>query len=82
MFTAEQLARGAQTITASNIVVNAKEGPFGNKFVIQQAKIVKYEGVDELAAKVLCTADSIEPGRIYIVNWSLDGEMLACNTLN
>lgn len=72
----------AQTVTVEGVTVNVKRGPFGNKFKVQGAAIMQYAGQEELALRVLCTDDSREPGRIYSCNYSLDGDLLACNTLN
>ncbi len=64
------------------VKVAKKELPFGNNFVVQKAKVVQYAGQDELACVVLCTADSREPGRKYFVQYSIQGKLQECNTLN
>ena len=56
--------------------------PFSNDFTQLTAKIVQYEGVDEVLAHVQCTAKSREPGRTYAVCYSLQGAMMACITTN
>jgi len=65
-----------------NLVVKGKQRPFSNNFVVQSAKIVKYNGQDEIACVVLCTNDSKEPGRVYFVQYSTKGRLQECNTLN
>jgi len=65
-----------------NFVVKGKQRPFSNNFVVQSAKIVKYNGQDEIACVVLCTNDSKEPGRVYFVQYSTKGRLQECNTLN
>ena len=71
-------------ITCNNVVLNItkKQLPFGNNFEQISAKVVQYNGVDEIYAVVKCTSNSHEPGRIYSVNYSFKGRMEACNTLN
>jgi hypothetical protein len=69
-------------VTVNNITVHCKRGPFGNKFVAKNARIEQYEGQDELVFIAHCTADSVEPGRVYYCAYSLNGELQACNTLN
>jgi hypothetical protein len=56
--------------------------PFGNNFVQNSAKVVKYNGKDEVIAFVTCTADSKEPGRIYACAYNLKGKLQGCNTIN
>ena len=56
--------------------------PFSNNFTQLKAKVVQYEGLDEVLALVQCTASSSEPGRQYTVSYSMQGNMLACNTYN
>lgn len=65
-----------------NFVVTGKNRPFSNDFVVQSAKVVQYEGQDEVACVVLCTNTSKEPGRIYFAQYSTKGELMGCNTLN
>ena len=68
----------AQAVTVNDVTVQVKHGPYGNKFTVQRAKIEQ----DMLQIKVLCTADSREPGRVYICNYSMKGDLIACATLN
>lgn len=65
-----------------NFVVTGKNRPFSNNFVVQSAEIVQYDGQDEVACVVKCTADSNEPGRKYFAQYSTKGELMECNTLN
>jgi hypothetical protein len=76
--------QAVNTVTAGNynFVVTNDNRPFSNNFVVQSAKVVQYKGQDEIACVVLCTADSKEPGREYFVQYSTQGYMQACNTLN
>ncbi len=62
------------TVTAGqyNFVVKGENRPFSNNFVVQNAKV----GV------VLCTNNSREPGRKYFVQYSTQGRLQVCNTLN
>lgn len=69
-------------INVNNISVKCKELPFSNKFTASKVRIVQYKGVDEINLQALCTNDSNEPGRIYFCAYSLQGDLLACNTLN
>ena len=79
-----QFEVSAQDVTVGDVTVKCKRGPFGNLFTVRKAVIEQYQGKGpkELHAIVLCTDDSREPGRLYSVDWSLDGEMIACSTLN
>lgn len=72
------------TVTAGeyNFVVKGENRPFSNNFVVQRAEVVQYEGQDEVACVVLCTADSNEPGRKYFAQYSTKGRLQECNTLN
>lgn len=72
------------TVTAGeyNFVVTGSNKPFSNDFVVKSAKVVKYKGQDEIACVVLCTDTSKEPGREYFVQYSKDGMLYECNTLN
>jgi len=65
-----------------NFFVKNTQRPFSNNFVQNSAKIVKYNGKDEVIAFVTCTADSKEPGRTYACAYSLKGKLMGCNTLN
>ena len=64
------------------LTIKGANRPFSNNFVQQSAKIVKYNGKDEVLAFVTCTADSKEPGRIYACAFSLKGKLMGCNTVN
>lgn len=72
------------TVTAGNynFVVKGGDRPFSNNFVQQSAEVVQYAGQDEVAAVVLCTSNSKEPGRKYFVQYSTQGRLQECNTLN
>ena len=72
------------TITAGNYTIKAakKHRPFGNSFTVLNAAVVQYEGQDEIAAHVLCTNSSKEPGRKYFVQYNTAGELMECNTTN
>ena len=59
--------------------VKSKQRPFSNDFVVQLAKVVQYEGQDEVYAVVQCTAKSKEPGMRYFCTYSTKGELIACN---
>jgi hypothetical protein len=65
-----------------NFVVTNDNRPFGNNFVVQRANVTKYNGQDEIACVVLCTKDSKEPGRLYSVQYSTQGRLQECCTLN
>ena len=65
-----------------NFVVKGKQRPFSNDFVVQSAKVVQYNGKDEVACFVLCTANSKEPGRIYFAQYSTKGVLQECYTVN
>jgi hypothetical protein len=65
-----------------NFVVTGKNRPFSNNFVVLKAKIVQYNGNDEVECVVRCTANSNEPGRIYFAQYSTKGELMECNTVN
>ena len=56
--------------------------PFSNDFVVIAARIVKHEGQDEIACTVKCTETSREAGRLYSVQYSTEGVLMECNTLN
>jgi hypothetical protein len=72
------------TITVSTLSFNVakKQRPFSNNFVQNSARIVQHEGGDEVHAYITCTANSQEPGRIYKCAYSMQGELLACCTVN
>ena len=72
------------TVTAGNynFVVKGENRPFSNNFVQQSAEVVQYAGQDEVACVVLCTGNSREPGRKYFVQYSTQGRLQECNTLN
>jgi hypothetical protein len=76
----------AQQVTLNDITYTCKEGPFGSKFTVENARIVQYDGVDELMLRATCTEDSIEPGRIYSCIYAIKGKqkgkLLECCTLN
>ena len=76
------LAKNTVTAGQYNFVVTGKNRPFSNNFIVQSAKVVKYEGQDEIACVVLCTNDSNEPGRKYFAQYSTTGVLMGCNTLN
>lgn len=68
--------------TLTFTVTKKANKPFSNNFTQVSARIVQYEGQDEVLAQVLCTNNSREPGRTYAVVYSLQGEMMGCNTTN
>lgn len=76
------LAKNTVTAGQYSFVVKGKNRPFSNNFIVQSAKVVQYEGQDEVACVVLCTNDSNEPGRKYFAQYSTKGELMGCNTLN
>ena len=76
------LAKNTVVAGSYNFVVKGKQRPFSNDFVVQQAKVVQYNGQDEVACFVLCTANSKEPGRIYFVQYSTKGVIQECYTVN
>ena len=69
-------------ITVNNTVVKIKTLPFSNKFKATNIKVVQFNGVDEIELYAHCTANSLEPGRIYYCAYSFEGDLLACNTVN
>jgi hypothetical protein len=75
-------AKNTVSAGAYNFVVQNKQRPFGNNFVVQSAKVVQYNGQDEIACFVLCTANSKEPGRIYFAQYTTAGELMECYTVN
>lgn len=76
--------QAVNTVSAGpyNFVVKGKQRPYSNDFVVQSAEVVKYNGEDEVACVVQCTADSSEPGRLYAVQYSTAGCLQECCTLN
>lgn len=76
--------QAVNTVSAGpyNFVVKGKQRPYSNNFIVQSAKVVKYNGQDEVSCVVLCTADSLEPGRLYAVQYSTAGRLQECCTLN
>lgn len=76
--------QAVNTVSAGpyNFVVKGQNRPYSNNFVVQSAKVVQYNGQDEVACVVLCTANSNEPGRIYFAQYSTQGRLQECNTLN
>lgn len=66
-----------------NFTVTKKANkPFSNNFVMLDSKITQYAGQDEITAFVKCTQDSLEAGRIYACTYTLQGKLVACNTIN
>jgi hypothetical protein len=73
------------TITCNNYnfkITKKANKPFSNNFVMLESKITQYAGQDEITAYVTCTAKSKEPGRIYVCVYSLQGDLIACETVN
>lgn len=73
------------TVEGTGIALNiaSKELPFGNTFTQHTKAIVRnFDGQDEVVTYVLCSKGSREPGRIYIVAYSLAGKLIACETQN
>lgn len=73
------------TVTAgpySFTVTKKANKPFSNDFTVIKAQVVQYDGKDEVACVVRCTATSREAGRLYSVQYSTAGELMECNTLN
>jgi len=60
-------------------VTKKQNKPFSNNFIVQSAKVVQYEGQDELEVVVKCTSDSKEPGMYYFCTYSTQGQLIACN---
>lgn len=62
------------------VQVNKKNLPFKNNF--KQRDFVRMErtrnGRDAIVARVVCTSDSSEPGRVYVVCYTLNGNMMWC----
>jgi hypothetical protein len=75
-------AKNTVTVGSYNFVVTGKNKPFSNDFIQQSAKVVQYDGVNELACVVLCTENSKEPGRRYFVQYNTKGVLMECRTLN
>ena len=75
-------AKNTVTADSYNFKVKGDDRPFGNNFVVQSAKVVKYNGQDEVACFLLCTNDSKEPGRIYFAQYSTKGKLQECYTVN
>jgi len=68
------------TVTNGTVVVKAKQLPFKNNF--KQRDFVRMErtrnGRDAIVANVVCTEDSGEAGRVYVVSYTLNGTMMWC----
>lgn len=64
--------------------VTKKNLPFGNTFV--QRKFVRTErtrnGRNAIVVFVTCTAESKEPGRVYLCAYTEKGTLLSCITAN
>jgi hypothetical protein len=75
-------------VTVSNathciaLTIKGANRPFRNNFVQRSAKVITYNGKDEVLAFVTCTEDSEEPGRIYACAYSLKGKLIGCQTVN
>ena len=72
-------------IICNDVTLNIKKAhlPFSNNFVQLSAKIVQVTSKrKEVYAQVLCTANSLEPGRIYAVVYNMRAQLLECCTLN
>lgn len=67
------------TVGSYNFAVTDANRPYSNNFVVDFAKVVQFNGKDEVYAQVTCTADSREPGMQYYCTYSTDGELIACN---
>jgi hypothetical protein len=67
------------SVGSYNFVVTNENRPYSNDFVLQIAKVVQYDGQDEVYAIVKCTANSKEPGMLYFCTFSTKGELIACN---
>lgn len=67
------------SVAGYNFVVTKKNLPYSNNFVVELAKVVQYEGQDEVYAVVKCTSDSREAGMRYFCTYSTQGELIACN---
>ncbi len=68
-------------ITCNNysFTVTKKDNkPFSNNFIMLKSKMTQYNGQDEITAYVKCTADSKEPGRVYVCVYSLTGKLMEC----
>jgi hypothetical protein len=78
--------QNANIICVPNHVVNisATNRPFNNSFV--QTNYVKTmrtrNGRNAFVVIVTCTADSMEPGRMYCCVYTTKGTLLSCYTLN
>lgn len=70
------------TITLANstvITVAKKQLPMGNNFVVQR---IVAETATDVECVVRCTANSKQPGRLYSCNYTLQGKIIAAQTLN
>lgn len=65
--------------TKSNFTVALSERPFSNNFTL---KSINKVCEDAVSAYVLCSKDSQEPGRIYFVVYTHEGELASCHTVN
>ena len=55
-----QTAKNTVSAGPYNFVVKGKNRPYSNNFVVVRAKVVQYEGQDEVECVVKCTEDSKE----------------------
>jgi hypothetical protein len=76
----EQAMQNTITLANNNVVVIAKKQlPMGNNFVVHK---ILAETATEVECVVRCTATSKEPGRLYYCNYTLQGDIIAAQTLN
>ena len=74
--------KNVMTVNDTVLTIAVKELPFSEPFTQVEARIVQYEGVDEVLAYVKCTEEAREPGRMYACYYSMNGKLEGCNTIN
>ena len=67
-----------------SFTVKKDNRPFSNNFVLMGIKrfLRTRNGRDAVSVLVKCTADSMEPGRIYYCVYTYKGTLLECFTVN
>ena len=68
------------TNTKTVMQIANTELPFGNNFVVVSANWDS--AAQEIACVVRCTKNSYEPGRLYSIGFTLQGQQTGCCTIN
>lgn len=64
------------------VVIADAERAFSNNFTCNKAAVVVAGKRKYIHAIITCTADSLEPARMYYCVYSLQHKLVQCNTLN